>query len=78
PAHLAKTRAALLAAQPVRVVETPLARAEIATPIPLGDERTLPGPHTHLLPAILSEGLETPAGLAMPPAFTAAALWIPA
>ncbi|MEM6677469.1 MAG: DUF1289 domain-containing protein [Pseudomonadota bacterium] len=78
PAHLAKTRDALFAAQPVRVIETPLARAEIATPIPLGDERTQPGPHTHLLPAILSEGLATPAGLAMPPAFTAAALWIPA
>ena len=69
---LAAIAAPLLAEQPPRVVETPLGRAEIATPIP-----TTAGPATRLLPQQLALALDTPAGIDLPPAFAIGAIFQP-
>jgi hypothetical protein len=49
--------AALAAASPPRIFRSPLARLEVYTPIPLRDGRSPEGPHTHILPALLRQGL---------------------
>ena len=67
---LAAIAAALLAEQPTRVIETPLGRAEIATPIP-----TTSGPATRLLPAQLALALDAPPGIDLPPAFAIGAIF---
>ena len=69
---LAAITAALLAEQPPRVVETPLGRAEIATPIP-----TTAGPATRLLPQQLALSLDAPAAIDLPPAFAIGAIFQP-
>jgi hypothetical protein len=69
--------AALLAASPVRVVETAPGRAEGATPIPLPGGRSPDGPHTHLLPDHLATGLATPVSLPVPRAYFPGALLYP-
>jgi hypothetical protein len=51
------TAAALAAASPPRIFRSPLARLEVYTPIPLQDGRSPEGPHTHILPALLRQGL---------------------
>ncbi|MEM7528373.1 MAG: DUF1289 domain-containing protein [Pseudomonadota bacterium] len=77
PAYLAEIGQAVMAANPVRVVETPLGRAEVATPIPAPGATSPPGPHTHLLPGVLASGQAHPPLLPMPPAFAAAAIFYP-
>lgn len=69
--------AALLAASPVRVVETALGRAEGATPIPPPGGRSPDGPHMHLLPDHLATGLATPVSLPVPRAYLPGALLYP-
>ena len=68
----AAVTALLLAEQPPRVVETPLGRAEIATPIP-----TTSGPATRLLPQQLALTLDAPPGIDLPPAFAIGAIFQP-
>jgi predicted Fe-S protein YdhL (DUF1289 family) len=68
---------ALLAAQPVRVVETALGRAEISAPIPPPGGQSPAGPHTHLLPDHLATGRATPVGLDVPRAYLPGVLWYP-
>jgi predicted Fe-S protein YdhL (DUF1289 family) len=77
PALLSSKGASLLAASPVRVVETALGRAEVATPIPLPGGRSPDGPHTHLLPDHLATGLATPVSLPVPRAYFPGALLYP-
>ncbi len=78
PDHLAAVGAAIVAASPVRVVETPLGRAEVATAIPAQDGRSPEGPHTHLLPDLLAQGLATPPALLLPEAYAAGCVFHPA
>jgi hypothetical protein len=58
--------AAILQESPHRVVESALARIEVFTRIPLPEEKSPEGAHTHLLPSFLESGDELPAGLALP------------
>ena len=57
---------AILQESPHRVVESALARIEVFTRIPLPEEKSPEGAHTHLLPSFLESGDELPAGLAIP------------
>ncbi|MGH6819984.1 MAG: DUF1289 domain-containing protein, partial [Methylocella sp.] len=54
---------------PARVVESPLGRAEIYTPIPLPGGQSPDGPHTHLLPGHLASGRATQPGIDLPPVY---------
>lgn len=45
-----------LAAQPHRVLLSPVGRIEVTAPIPMPDGRSPEGPHTHLLPGLLASG----------------------
>lgn len=74
---LAAHGAALLAANPVRVVETAVGRVEISAPIPPPTGCSPDGPHTHLLPDQLATGQSTPASLPVPRAYVPAALLYP-
>jgi hypothetical protein len=74
---LERIGAGLIAASPARVVVTPLGRAEVYTPIPLESGASPPGPHTHLLPALLETGRELPDGLALPVDLAPAAAFHP-
>lgn len=76
-AALPRIGPALMAAQPVRVVETALGRAEVSAPIPPPGGRSPPGPHTHLLLDHLATGRATPAGLDVPRAYLSGVLWYP-
>ena len=58
--------AAILKESPHRVVESALARIEVFARIPLPEEKSPEGAHTHLLPSFLESGAELPAGLAIP------------
>jgi DNA-directed RNA polymerase subunit N (RpoN/RPB10) len=58
--------AAILQESPHRVVESAFARIEVFTRIPLPEEKSPEGAHTHLLPSFLESGGELPAGLAIP------------
>lgn len=57
---------AIFAANPHRVVESRLARAEVYAPIPLPGAPSPEGAHTHFLPQYLASGEEAPSSL-MPP-----------
>jgi predicted Fe-S protein YdhL (DUF1289 family) len=78
PDWLGPLGGALLAASPVRVIETPLGRAEVATPIPPPGTRAPDGPRTELLLHRLARGLATPPLLQMPSAFAAGCVFYPA
>lgn len=67
--------AALMEARPTRVVETPVARAEVSAPIPLPGSSSPSGPHTHLIPDALAQARETPPGLDLPDAFAPGAMF---
>jgi len=67
----------ILHASPTRVISSPLGRLEILTPIPPPDGRSPHGPHTHLLPAQLASGRETPPGIDLPETLTASAIFYP-
>jgi predicted Fe-S protein YdhL (DUF1289 family) len=58
--------AAIRKESPHRVVESALARIEVFARIPLPEEKSPEGAHTHLLPSFLESGAELPAGLAIP------------
>ena len=58
--------AAILQESPHRVVESVLARIEVFARIPLPEEKSPEGAHTHLLPPFLEAGGELPSGLAIP------------
>jgi predicted Fe-S protein YdhL (DUF1289 family) len=77
PGHLAETAAPILAASPARVIETPLGRVEIDTPIPPPGGPAPRGPHTHLLPPLIARGLDVPPGMEVPAAYAAGAIFHP-
>lgn len=77
PDHLGTTGGPVLAASPVRVIESPLGRAEVAAPIPAPGGVSPDGPHTHLLPGLIARGLAVPPTLALPAAFAAGAIFYP-
>jgi predicted Fe-S protein YdhL (DUF1289 family) len=62
---------------PARVVESPLGRAEIYTPIPLPGGQSPDGPHTHLLPGHLASGRATQPGIDLPPVYALGATFYP-
>jgi hypothetical protein len=68
----------LVAASPVRVVESALGRIEVASPIPSAGGRSPAGPHTHLLPDHLATGRALPAGMDLPRAYLPGAIFYPA
>jgi hypothetical protein len=65
----------LVAASPHRIVTGPLGRIEVYAPIPLREEASPEGCHTHLLPALLETGRETAAGEELLPQLAAAGNW---
>ncbi|MCI0600621.1 MAG: DUF1289 domain-containing protein, partial [Beijerinckiaceae bacterium] len=62
---------------PARVVESPLGRAEIFTPIPPPGGQSPAGPHTHLFPDHLASGRSTPPGIDLPPVYALGATFYP-
>lgn len=73
-----QTAGALIVKQsPARVVETPLGRAEIYTPIPPPGGQSPDGPHTHLVPGHLESGRATPPGIDLPPVYALGATFYP-
>ncbi|MGH6850716.1 MAG: DUF1289 domain-containing protein [Methylocella sp.] len=62
---------------PARVVESPLGRAEIYTPIPPHGRLSPDGPHTHLLPGHLASGRATPPCIDLPPVYVLGATFFP-
>jgi predicted Fe-S protein YdhL (DUF1289 family) len=68
----------LVEVSPDRVVETPLGRMEVATPIPPPGGRSPDGPHTHLLAGPLAEGGRTFGPVPLPAGWSPAATWYPA
>ena len=62
---------------PARVVELPLGRAEIYTPIPPPGGQSPDGPHTHLLPGRLATGRATPPDIDLPPVYAVGAAFYP-
>ncbi len=69
--------ATILAKSPTRVIETGMGRVEVETAIPAPDERSPTGPHTHLLPGHLAQGIDNAPGLAIPDAYAIGALFYP-
>ncbi|MEM9629185.1 MAG: DUF1289 domain-containing protein [Pseudomonadota bacterium] len=67
----------LVRTSPTRVIETPLGRVEIATPIPPPGGQSPNGPHTHLLPAYLASGRAMPAGMDIPKSYLPGAIFYP-
>ncbi|WP_158969858.1 DUF1289 domain-containing protein [Chachezhania sediminis] len=77
PACMGTIGHALLAESPARVIETPLGRVEVLAPIPAPGGQSPVGPHTHLLPDLLSSGRATPVGMDMPRAYLPGAIFYP-
>jgi predicted Fe-S protein YdhL (DUF1289 family) len=69
--------AAILQESPHRVVESVLARIEVFARIPLPEEQSPEGAHTHLLPPFLEAGGELPSGLAIPAFASPIAIYYP-
>ena len=63
---------------PARIVVSPIGRIEVYTRVPLPDERSPLGPHTHFLPGYLATGRETTPGLDIPEIYAPAAIFYPA
>lgn len=63
----AALNASLVAASPTRIVVSRLARIEVNNPIPQPAGVSPDGPHTHLLPALLSRRRVHDANIPMPP-----------
>jgi predicted Fe-S protein YdhL (DUF1289 family) len=76
-AVLRRCGAALLEQSPTRIVETPIGRIEVDTPIPSPGEPSPEGPHTHLLPGHLALQRATPPGIDLPEAYTLCATFHP-
>jgi predicted Fe-S protein YdhL (DUF1289 family) len=64
-------------ASPTRVVRNPIGRIEVFTAIPPLDHASPDGPHTHFLPNFLAEEREAPAGIDLPEAYVACAIYRP-
>ena len=69
PELLADFGRPILEASPTRVAWSPVGRVEVFAPIPAPGGQSPDGPHTHLLPAHLALGRETPPGLQLPQAY---------
>src|SRR6202023_3183598 len=69
--------ATIMKHSPARVVESPLGRAEIGTPIPPPGGQSPDGPHTHLLPGRLASGRATQPGIDLPPVYALGATFYP-
>ncbi|MEM7024246.1 MAG: hypothetical protein AAF637_16910 [Pseudomonadota bacterium] len=67
----------LVRTSPTRVIETPLGRVEIATPIPPPGGQSPNGPHTHLLPDYLASGRVMPTGMDIPESYLPGAIFYP-
>lgn len=63
---LAEAGSMLVEASPDRIVESPLARVEVTTPIPPPSGRSPMAPHTHLMPGVLALRRLLPPGIACP------------
>ncbi|MDF1748695.1 MAG: DUF1289 domain-containing protein [Alphaproteobacteria bacterium] len=74
---LAQAGSSILKHSPTRVIETSMGRVEVATAIPGPGGASPAGPHTHLLPDHLAQGLETVPGLAIPDTYAVDALFYP-
>ncbi len=61
--------AAIVAAAPVRVVESRIARIEIENPIPPPGGVSPDGPHTHLMPELIRRGRTHDANIPVPAGF---------
>ncbi len=77
PDHLVHLGQPLSLASPVRIVETPCLRVEIDAPIPDPDGVSPVGPHTHLLPDHVAQGLDMPPTVPLPAGYVATALITP-
>jgi hypothetical protein len=77
PESLQAIAAKVAQTNPVRVIETAMARAEVRTPIPVVGGVSPTGPHTHLLPELLMQGHEIAPDLEWPPAYAAGAIFYP-
>ncbi|MEO1705881.1 MAG: DUF1289 domain-containing protein [Pseudomonadota bacterium] len=67
----------LLAASPVRVVESALGRLEVSGAIPPPGASSPPGPHTHLLPDYIATGRALPVGMDLPKGYLSGAIFYP-
>ena len=74
---LQASAATIVKHSPARVVESPLGRAEIYTPIPPPGGQSPDGPHTHLVPDQLAWGRATPPGIDLPPVYALGATFYP-
>lgn len=61
--------AAIVAASPVRVVESRMARVEVTNPIPPPGGVSPNGPHTHLMPGLIRRGRTHDANIPVPVGF---------
>lgn len=77
PEHLVHLGGPLGAASPVRILETPCLRVEIDAQIPPPDGTSPQGPHTHLLPDHVAQGLDLPPTVPLPAGYVATALLAP-
>jgi hypothetical protein len=78
PELLASLGGPIQAVSPNRVVRSPAGRIEVFTPIPQAGGRSPDGPHTHLMPAYLGQGRETPPGIDLPDSLMPCAIFYPA
>jgi len=56
----------ILKLSPHRVMLSPLGRIEVFSAIPAKEDRSPPGPHTHLLPKLIASGRTHPANVPIP------------
>lgn len=77
PDHLVHLGAPLAQASPVRIVETACLKVEIDAQIPPPDGNSPAGPHTHLLPDHVAQGLDLPPTVPLPAGYVATALLTP-
>lgn len=77
PDHLMRLGQPLALESPVRIVETPCLRVEIDGKIPPPDGASSDGPHTHLLPDHVAQGLDLPPTVPLPSGYVATALLTP-
>lgn len=75
PEHLVHLGGPLAKASPVRIVETPCLKVEIDAQIPPPDGTSPQGPHTHLLPDHVAQGLDLPPTVPLPAGYVATALF---
>jgi hypothetical protein len=67
----------ILRHSPARVVESPIGRAEVFTPIPPLGGQSPDGSHTHLFPDQLASGRSSLPGIDLPPVYALGAIFYP-